>query len=96
MISSLRMNELLIETGENTAMLAERLGAKWAADAKLIRIDVTDPLKYNPRLPVSNMSGVNSLFVPGGKTIGGVPEITTDMLPQSEIWTTPVIKFPAK
>jgi hypothetical protein len=40
----------------------------------IYRIDIADPKSYNLRKPSSSMSGANSLFVPDGKTSGGLTE----------------------
>ena len=53
----------------------------------------SNPLRYNPRLPTASTAGANDLFVPGGKTIGGMPEIATDLLPASEVAARPVAQI---
>jgi len=91
MTSASEMNKIVVETGGDSVQMAQRLGLQnITPETVLIRMDVTDPLKFNPRMPTSSMSGANPLFVPGGKTIGGVPEIVTDPLPYQQVWATPI------
>lgn len=47
----------------------------------LIRIDVNDVNGLNIRMPSGNEAGANSLWIPGVKTSGGVPEAITDIIP---------------
>jgi hypothetical protein len=94
MTSAARMNQLIEETGGDPVLLGQKLGVKWEPGVQLIRMDVSNPLLFNPRLPSAPMIGANASFVPGGMTVGGVPEIVTDQLPWHEVWATPVA--PAK
>ncbi|MCL4207914.1 MAG: hypothetical protein KJ000_35965 [Pirellulaceae bacterium] len=92
MTSASEMNRVIHETGGDPVQIAQRLGLQnITPDTALIRMDVTDPLKFNPRMPSASMSGANPLFRPGGKTIGGVPEVVTDPLPAQQVWATPII-----
>jgi RHS repeat-associated protein len=91
MTSATRMNQLIQETGGNPALLGQRLGvSSWGPGTNLLRMDVTNPMLFNPRMPTGSMSGANPLFRPGGFTSGGVPEIVTDPLPWQQVWSTPV------
>lgn len=91
MTSSRELNDLLLDVGDDPIALGKRLGVEgWTENTKLIRIDVLDPLRFNPRLPDQSMTGANSLFLPGGKTIGGVSEIVTDPIPAASVWATPL------
>jgi len=57
----------------------------WDSSTKLVRINIKDPPKYNPRLPNPSMQGANAEFVVGGLTPGGLHEITIDAVPTSLI-----------
>lgn len=91
MTTARQMNLLIHETGGNPVLMGERLGiSSWGPDTRLIRMDVTDPLMFNPRSPLSTMTGANSLFRPGGFTSGDIPELVTDQLPWYQVWATPM------
>jgi hypothetical protein len=91
MTSAKNMNKLINKTGGDPVQLGQKLGIdNWTSNTKLIRMDVVDPLNYNPRMPSASMNGSNNLFKPGGLTSGGVPEIATDLLPSSQVWATPI------
>jgi hypothetical protein len=91
MTSASEMNKIIAETGGDPVKMAQRLGLQnITPETVLIRMDVTDPLKFNARMPSASMSGANPLFRTGGKTIGGVPEIVTDPLPCEQVWATTV------
>ncbi len=47
----------------------------------LVRIDVEDISGLNIRIPSGNETGANSLWIPGGRTSGNVPEAITDVIP---------------
>ncbi len=93
MTSARRMNNLIYERGGDPVLLGKKLGVnKWKQETDLIRIDVLDPLSFNPRLPESSMGGANSLFRQGGVTSGGVLELVTDQLPSQNVWATPLTR----
>jgi hypothetical protein len=91
MISARRMNQLIHETGGDPVQLGKRLGIRsWGPETRLIRMDASDPLRFNPRASTRSMSGANSLYRPGGFTSGGVPECVTDPFPWYQVWSMPV------
>ena len=91
MTSARQMSQVIYDVGTDPVALGERLGVSgWTANTRLIRMDVADPLSFNPRLPNGSMSGANTLFRPGGATVGGLSEIATDPLPASQVWATPL------
>ena len=90
MTSSTQMNNLIAETGGDTTLLANRLGTTWGVSESLVRMDVSDPLWFNPQLPTSTTAGANSLFRSGGATVGEVSEVVTDLLPASHVYATRV------
>jgi RHS repeat-associated protein len=75
----------LVATGD-LASVKKRLGIpsdQW--NEPLVRLDVSDPLARNARLPTGNEEGANKLFVPGGHTSGGAPEMVIDPVPTSQL-----------
>jgi len=90
MTSSREINRVLASAAGDVEKINKMLGTDFEPGERLIRIDVNNPLDYNPRLPDSSLSGANAHFVPGGMTSGGVPEIVTDPLPAGSVWATPV------
>ena len=88
MISSKAMDRVLLETNHDAIKLEELLGLSNLQGKKLYRIDVKNPLDYNPRLPHKGLSGANEHFIEGGHTKGGIPEIVTDTFPRSQIKIT--------
>jgi RHS repeat-associated protein len=91
MTSSVRMNQLIAQTGGGPVKLGKLLGVDWGPGTTLIRMDVSDPLLLNPPMPTSSMSGANSMFRLGGFTSGGVSEFVTDQLPGYQVWSSPVM-----
>ena len=47
----------------------------------LVRIDAPNTSDLNIRVPSGNETGANKLWIPGGKTSGGVPEAITNTIP---------------
>ena len=90
MTSASQMNRVIAQSGGDVSKINELLGTEFKVGDKLIRIDVNDPLSYNPRPPSNSMSGANTQFVPGGSTSGGISEVVTDPLPADSVWATPV------
>ena len=85
--SSQQMNKIIAEANGDPVKIAERLGMmNWSKDTVVYRMDMSGPLWYNPRPPSANMSGANSWFIPGGSTIGGVPEAVINQVPKQEVW----------
>lgn len=78
--------DALLSQGLSRIKIAEKLGIKDPAFLKgdLIRVDLNSKaLKdLNIRLPTGNEVGANSLFVPGGKTVGGVTEGVVNGIPK--------------
>ena len=54
-------------------------------DDNIHRVDVNNPMEYNPRLPTSDLSGSNDKFIDGGHTPGGQDECVIDTFPNPEI-----------
>lgn len=45
---------------------------------ELIRVDVSNPKKYNIRIPSGNEAGTNNLWIPGGQLPNGYSEAVID------------------
>ena len=54
----------------------------------LIRIDAPNTPELNIRIPSGNEAGANKLWIPGGKTSGGVPEAITNTIPLKDTTIT--------
>jgi len=68
-------------TKEFLRKIEKKLGlpkGRFGDGGNLIRIDVKNIEKYNPRLPSGKESGADKRFIPGGRTKGGVPEVIID------------------
>ena len=90
------VNKLLMSTNGENAAIKQALGIEpryW--NGPLTRVDVSNPLLNNPRLPSGLEAGANPLFIRGGYTSGGIPEIVIDPVLKSMIKHTPV-KPPGK
>lgn len=92
MISTPEMNRLIAETGGDVTALAKRLGQEksWGPGTKLVRVNVTDVYRFNPRFPTSSTPGANIQFKPGGLTSGGAHEIVTDAIPWQNFTAYPL------
>ncbi|WP_443938772.1 RHS repeat domain-containing protein [Pedobacter sp. MW01-1-1] len=77
----------LIESGASRAKIAETLGIEDPLFFKgeLIRVDIKPSVlkELNLRVPLGNEVGANSLFVPGGKTVGGTTEAIVNGIPKN-------------
>lgn len=63
---------------------------RWS-DCDLSRIDVTQPSKFNLRLPSGNEMSANELWIPGGFTSGGLPEACTARIPRPHYKESPIV-----
>jgi hypothetical protein len=54
----------------------------------LVRIDADNISGLNIRIPSGNETGANKLWIPGGKTSGGVPEAITNTIPLKDTTVT--------
>jgi hypothetical protein len=82
---------LLKRTGGDNDLIKAELGIEpqyW--NGPLTRVDISAPLGRNPRLPSGLESGANSLFIRGGFTPSGAPEIVIDPVPTSLVESIPV------
>ncbi|WP_407928278.1 hemagglutinin repeat-containing protein [Collimonas silvisoli] len=85
------INKLLAETQGNNTLIKQQLGIEpqyW--NGPLVRIDIPNPLQFNPRLPSGLEGGANSQFMRGGYTPGSAPEITINSVPVKSVNPSPV------
>ena len=72
-------DNLIKQANGNISKLEELLGLeRGALGNNPIRIDVEQPIGL--RMPTENELGASDLWIPGGKTIGGVSEATVDQI----------------
>lgn len=88
MTSSKKLNWALKESNGDIHKLEKLCATEGWQGKTLYRIDIKNPLDYNPRLPHSGLSGANENFIPGGITKGNMPEIVTDLLPKDQLTVT--------
>jgi hypothetical protein len=77
-------DEVVLKANGNVSIIETELGfpkGYFSDGGGLVRIDVEDISGLNIRMPSGNETGANSLWMPGGKTSGGVPEAITDIIP---------------
>ena len=61
----------------------------FSSQGGLVRLDIFEIEDLNLRMPSGNESGANELWLPGGFTLGGIPEAVLDPIPKSRA----IIKF---
>jgi hypothetical protein len=61
---------------------------------ELVRIDVSNPQKFNVRMPSGNEAGVNDFWIPGGKLPNGNSEAVLDLGEASaDDWILEIVKL---
>ena len=81
-----QINDLLKKSKGDISVIEKGLGipsGEWANKGGLYKIDIPKPSEHNLRLPTSNLSGANELFIPGGTTSGGIAEAVVNQVPVS-------------
>jgi hypothetical protein len=87
------ISDLLKKTGGSNDLIKKELGIEpqyW--NGPLVRVDIPNPLKKFPRLSSGMEEGANSLFIRGGFTPSGAPEIVIDPVPTSTVTKIPLSK----
>jgi len=79
------IDQVIEESSGSMELIMSKLGVNNWTGNTLYRIDILNPLDYNPRLPDSSLSGANEKFVPGGETAGGIKEIVIDQIHKSNV-----------
>ena len=77
-------DDVIAEAGGDISIIEKRLGfpeGYFKDGGGLVRIDVDNTSGLNLRMPNGNETGANSLWIPGGRTSGGVPEAITNTIP---------------
>ncbi len=93
------MDALMARTGGDIEKIQIELGIPddiWldkvtdpTRNLKLIRVDVTDPSAIDLRMATGREAGANALWVPGGKTLGGVNEAVVNPIKPDIALVTP-------
>lgn len=55
----------------------------FSSQGGLVRVDIFDISDLNLRMPSGNEEGANSYWLPGGFTMGGLPEAVVDPIPKN-------------
>jgi hypothetical protein len=79
------MDKLFEKSGKSLELIKKGMGIpenQW--NEPLIRIDVTNPLLHDARMASGIEQGANELFMWGGYTKGGMPEIAIDSVKTGE------------
>ena len=77
-------DRVIEEAGGDISIIERELGfpsGYFKDGGGLVRIDVDNVDGLNLRLPSGNETGANALWIPGGRTSGGVPEAITNTIP---------------
>ncbi|MDD5705615.1 MAG: hypothetical protein PHR35_06795 [Kiritimatiellae bacterium] len=83
------MDRLITKPGVNLAEVKAKLGVPsqfW--NEPLLRVDISDPLLRNIRMPSGMEKGANEFFRWGGYTLGGMPEAVIDPVPIVDVVVT--------
>ncbi|MFK8273031.1 hypothetical protein [Capnocytophaga canimorsus] len=89
-----QINDLLTKSNGNISVIEKALGipkGDWQNRGGLYKIDMLNPFEHNLRLPTSDSSGANELFVEGGKTIGGISEGVVDPVRITDVVITKIL-----
>ncbi|MWP50413.1 MULTISPECIES: RHS repeat-associated core domain-containing protein [unclassified Gilliamella] len=89
-----QINDLLKKANGDISVIEKGLGIPsggWQGKGGLYKIDIPKPLEHNLRLPTSDLSGANELFIPGGTTSGGIAEAVMDQVPISQVIITKIL-----
>lgn len=87
--SSSAMDKLIASKGLSHSGLTGALGLSDRALAGgVVRVDIPDISRLNPRVPTSQVAGANRKFKPGGLTSGGMPELVVDPVSHEDIVVT--------
>ena len=84
-------NSVITRANGNISIIEKELGfpeGYFRDGGGLIRIDAPNTPELNIRIPSGNETGANKLWIPGGKTSGGVPEAITNTIPLKDTTIT--------
>ena len=74
------LDDVVKEAKGNMRVIEQKLGLEFGFlndnDVMIVLIKKEDFI--NPRFPTGNKIGVNNLWIPGGLTSGGIPELVMD------------------
>ena len=84
-------DDVIARANGNISIIEKKLGfpeGYFSDGGGLIRIDALNTSELNIRIPSGNETGANKLWIPGGKTSGGVPEAITNTIPLKDTTIT--------
>ncbi len=84
-------DDVIARANGNISIIERELGfpeGYFSDGGGLIRIDAPNTSELNIRIPSGNETGANKLWIPGGKTSGGVPEAITNTIPLKDTTIT--------
>ena len=84
-------DDVIARANGNISIIEKELGfpdGYFSDGGGLIRIDAPNTPELNIRIPSGNETGANKLWIPGGKTSGGVPEAITNTIPLKDTTIT--------
>ena len=84
-------DDVIARANGNISIIEKKLGfpeGYFRDGGGLIRIDAPNTPELNIRIPSGNEAGANKLWIPGGKTSGGVPEAITNTIPLKDTTIT--------
>lgn len=84
-MSGKEMDALLFKAEGKISYIKKELGIpeRWWNNEDIVRIDVLKPKKLNISIPSGNESGVNELWLPGGKLPKGYLEAVLNAIPKN-------------
>ena len=83
-----QINDLITKANGDISVIENALGiieGDWQNRGGLYKIDISNPYEHNLRLPTSDSSGANALFIEGGKTKGGISEGIIDPIKITDV-----------
>ncbi|MDO4305104.1 MAG: hypothetical protein Q4D94_14450, partial [Bacillota bacterium] len=84
-------DDVISRANGNISIIEKELGfpeGYFSDGGGLVRIDTLNTSELNIRMPSGNETGANKLWIPGGKTVGGVPEAITNTIPLKDTTVT--------
>ncbi|MPS74728.1 MAG: hypothetical protein E2590_16465 [Chryseobacterium sp.] len=85
-MSKMEMDDLLKKAKGNLSYVEDELGIPPGAwkGKEIVRIDIPNVKKQNPRMATGNESGANDLWLPGGRLPKGYSEVVLDAVKKND------------